>query len=167
MAQIKFKNIDKFNKNLKKTLKKAIKDKRMLNEIAETAHTHVVASARLGKDPEKNGAISKPSKKWLNKRQKLVETGKVTPDENYKKNKGLVFSGQFVNSIKSSINYAKSKISIAPTGSHKPYTKGGKSISNKQLYGYLKDTYKVFGLNERRKRALTNILKRSLRRTLK
>ena len=167
MAQIKFKNIDKFNKDLKKVLKKAIKDKRMLNEIAETAHTHVVASARLGKDPEDNKAISKPSKTWINKRQKLIETGKVTPDENFKKNKGLVFSGQFINSIKSKINYAKSKITIAPTGNHKPYMKGGKQISNKKLYEYLKGTYKVFGLNQKRKRALTNIVRRSIRRTLK
>ncbi|WP_417447203.1 hypothetical protein [Kangiella sp.] len=164
-AQIKFKNIDKFNKDLEKVLRKSIKDKRMLNEVAESAHTHVVGSAKLGKDPNDASAISKPSKKWQNERERLIKSGKVTPDQNYKKSKGLVFSGQFINSIKSKINFSKSQITIAPTGNHKGYNKG--QLSNKKLYEYLKSKYKIFGLTKAKKRVLTNIVRRSIRRALK
>lgn len=169
MTEIKFnfKNLPEFNKSLEKQVRKAIKNERVLKEVGDAALTHVKGRMKLGKLPDENTSHKKPNKAWIKKRADLIADGKVTAGDTYKKNKALVFTGQLADSLVFKIRRGKPKISILAKGNHKPYEKGGKQISNKKLLEYIREKREVFGFTEAKRKEITNLVARGLRRLLK
>ena len=119
---------------LRKRLNDLTKDKSLLNDIGLTAVKNSVASVRLGKAPSSGEALAPFSG---NNSDRYIERRKVIASSqgsgaNFRAGKSnLTLTGQLLKSIKHFIK--GSTITIRATGTHKPYTQGGKSVSNEQL----------------------------------
>jgi hypothetical protein len=169
MAQLRIKNIEKFNAQLERKIREAIKDKKLLEEIGAESLKHVKANLQLGKNAETGSKHGKVSNSYAKRKKQIIKDNSIS--NQFAKNPNNL-SGQLAESLDYEISPNKRKLSISALGDHKPYSDKdgkplGKTVSNADLIKWLNEKRKIFGLTEKKKKELVEIVARNLRRLLK
>lgn len=159
-------------------MRDAIRAENVLTEIGEYVVKNIKASVRQGKDPETGSSYAGLKQSSVNNRRYIAKYN--FPSQFYSESKSnLHLSGQLVESITYEIDKGANTIKIAPSGQREPmYTKEGKPIGKTQLDNFTIGSYhqkgsgnlpqrKLVGVSTRMWKTIVNILKRSLRRSLR
>jgi hypothetical protein len=168
----------RLEENVRKRLEDAANNKELVYEVGEITRKNLIVSVLQAKNP----ASGKPftsrniTDEWRDRKKALSKVNSAFDSKSGGGSKlaRLMFTGQWINSIKTSIERIKGKrvAKISPTGMHDPYknldgTTSGNKISNEKLGEYFIDQGRDWrGASIKTRRALVSFVKRFLREKL-
>lgn len=168
-ASVKITGLGNVKKSVTEMFNKTRKDPALLLEIGEALQKDVVANARTGQGPDKT-SFKTLEISWLVKRDYLKRFNKTSEFFIDSLKSNLTFTGEFLKSIKYSINPSEGLAVVEPTGTHPGYkmaNKTTKPVDNKIIAKGLEDLgFKFLFVSKAFRKRTTVIVRRFLRRKI-